>query len=146
MTSIANSHTPHAARISHLLVQASEAPAQHVFTQIYHERALAQAKALDDATQRGEALGALQGMVVSLKDNFDVAGETTLAGTIVCQGEPVAQQDAVAVARLRAADAIFIRSCMFWCCSILRLTVLMIASSVDAWTMNAFTAFFWPKR
>lgn len=108
MTSIANSHTPHAARISHLLVQASEAPAQHVFTQIYHERALAQAKALDDATQRGEALGVLQGMVVSLKDNFDVAGETTLAGTIVCQGEPVAQQDAVAVARLRAAGAVFI--------------------------------------
>jgi aspartyl-tRNA(Asn)/glutamyl-tRNA(Gln) amidotransferase subunit A len=108
MTSIANSHTSHAPRISHLLAQASEASAQHVFTQIYHERALAQAKALDEATQRGEALGALQGMVVSLKDNFDVAGETTLAGTIVCQGEPVAQHDAVAVARLRAAGAIFI--------------------------------------
>lgn len=108
MTSTANSQTSHAARLSHFLTQASDASAQHVFTQIYHAHAMAQAKALDNATQRGEALGALQGMVVSLKDNFDMAGETTLAGTIVCQGEPVAQQDAVAVARLRSAGAIFI--------------------------------------
>lgn len=108
MTPIAHSHTSHAAHVNHLLAQASDASAQHVFTQIYRERALAQAKELDDSTQRGDALGALQGMVVSLKDNFDVAGETTLAGTVVCQGEPAAKKDAVAVARLRAAGAIFI--------------------------------------
>ena len=111
MTTNANSSlspVTHEAHVNRLLAQASQAPAQHVFTHIYQEAALVQARQLDDANQRGVSLGALHGMVLSLKDNFDVAGETTMAGTLVCQGEPVARQDAIAVARLRAAGAIFI--------------------------------------
>lgn len=108
MTPTAHSPLSHETHVSRLLAQASDASAQHVFTRVYREAALAQARQLDDATQRGVSWGALHGMVVSLKDNFDVAGETTLAGTLVCQGEPAAQQDAIAVARLRAAGAIFI--------------------------------------
>ena len=90
MTSTANPPPPHAtheAHVNRLLAQASQAPAQHVFTHIYHEAALAQARQSDDATQRGVSLGALHGMVLSLKDNFEVAGETTMAGTLVCQGD-----------------------------------------------------------
>ena len=70
MTPIAHSHTSHAAHVNHLLAQASDASAQHVFTQIYRERALAQAKELDDSTQRGDALGALQGMTLKTHTEF----------------------------------------------------------------------------
>src|SRR5450830_1602737 len=45
------------------------------------------------------------GLPVSVKDLYDVAGETTLAGSVVCRGEPVAAADAPAVARLRGAGA-----------------------------------------
>ena len=98
MTPTAHSPLSHETHVSRVLAQASDASAQHVFTRVYREAALAHARQLDDATQRGVSCGALHGMVVSLKDNFDVAGETTLAGTLVCQGEPVAQHDALAVA------------------------------------------------
>ncbi len=108
MTSHPHSRASHEVQIRSVLAQTQTSPAQHVFTQIYHDNALEQARGVDVATSRGASLGALHGMVISLKDNFDVAGETTLAGTVVCQGEPVAQHDAVAVARLRAAGAIFI--------------------------------------
>ena len=111
MTTTANSplsNETYEKHVSRLLVKASQVPAQHVFTHIYQEAALAQARQCDEATQRSVSLGALHGMVLSLKDNFDVAGETTMAGTLVCQGELTAQQDAIALARLRAAGAIFI--------------------------------------
>ena len=91
-----------------LLTRTADAAAQHVFTKLYREAALAQAHAADEAMQCGASLGALHGKVISLKDNFDVAGETTLAGALVCEGEPPALHDAPAVARLRSAGAIFI--------------------------------------
>lgn len=47
----------------------------------------------------------LAGLPVSVKDLFDVAGETTAAGSTVLGDAPVAQRDAAAVARLRAAGA-----------------------------------------
>ncbi len=98
----------HASHVRHLLAQTQDTTAQHVFTRVYHDTALAQATAADQAHAKGQSLGALHGMVVSLKDNLDVAGETTMAGTLVCEGDPVAQQDAPVVARLRQAGAILI--------------------------------------
>ncbi len=98
----------HASHVRHLLAQTQDTTAQHVFTRVYHDTALAQAAAADQAHAKGQSLGALHGMVVSLKDNLDVAGETTMAGTLVCEGDPVAQQDAPVVARLRQAGAILI--------------------------------------
>jgi aspartyl-tRNA(Asn)/glutamyl-tRNA(Gln) amidotransferase subunit A len=50
----------------------------------------------------------LAGLPVSVKDLFDVAGEPTTAGSLVLAGAPVANNDALAVARLRAAGAILI--------------------------------------
>ena len=48
----------------------------------------------------------LAGIPVSVKDLFDVAGQTTAAGSIVLAQAPVAAQDCPAVARLRAAGAV----------------------------------------
>jgi aspartyl-tRNA(Asn)/glutamyl-tRNA(Gln) amidotransferase subunit A len=48
----------------------------------------------------------LAGLAVSVKDLFDVAGQSTHAGSRVLQGCAPASSDAVAVARLRAAGAV----------------------------------------
>ena len=48
----------------------------------------------------------LEGITVSVKDLFDVAGEVTGAGSTVLRSRPAATQDAPVVARLRAAGAI----------------------------------------
>ena len=50
--------------------------------------------------------GPLAGMQVSVKDLFDVAGQTTAAGSKVLANSPAAIVDSVAVARLRAAGAV----------------------------------------
>lgn len=47
----------------------------------------------------------LAGLSVSVKDLFDVAGQTTAAGSLVLANAPAAQQDCPAIARLRAAGA-----------------------------------------
>jgi aspartyl-tRNA(Asn)/glutamyl-tRNA(Gln) amidotransferase subunit A len=48
----------------------------------------------------------LAGMAVSIKDLFDVAGQTTAAGSTILSGAPPALADCAAVARLRAAGAV----------------------------------------
>ena len=48
----------------------------------------------------------LAGIPISVKDLFDVAGQTTAAGSTVLAQAPVAAQDCPAVARLRAAGAV----------------------------------------
>ena len=56
------------------------------------------------ATELSQPLG---GMPVSIKDLFDVAGQSTAAGSTVLAQAPVAISDSLAVARLRAAGAVF---------------------------------------
>ena len=48
---------------------------------------------------------ALAGLSVSVKDLFDIAGQTTTAGSVVLADAPPATHDSVEVARLRAAGA-----------------------------------------
>lgn len=50
----------------------------------------------------------LAGLAVSIKDLFDVAGQTTGAGSIALRDAPPAERDSVAVDRLRRAGAAFI--------------------------------------
>ncbi|MDO5498296.1 MAG: amidase [Propionibacteriaceae bacterium] len=77
--------------------------AAHVFTATYAADALAAARAADAA---GRDPGRpLAGLPITIKDLFDVAGKTTLSGTIVRRGLPAAEADAVVVARLRRAGA-----------------------------------------
>lgn len=79
-----------------------------VFVKIYPETARAEADAADQRAARGETLGPLDGKIVSIKDLFDVAGEPTLAGSIIRKVAEPAGQDAVIVERLRKAGAIII--------------------------------------
>ncbi|WP_218005583.1 amidase family protein [Janibacter terrae] len=77
--------------------------AAHVFTRTYAADALAAARAADVAAPGPER--PLAGLPVTIKDLFDVAGETTLSGTSVRRGLPAAEADAVVVARLRRSGA-----------------------------------------
>lgn len=70
------------------------------------ERARAAAKAADAALAKGEA-GALLGLPMTVKESFNVAGLPTTWGIPKTEKIPVTQ-DAVAVARLKAAGAVIL--------------------------------------
>jgi len=65
-----------------------------------------QAEAADAALRRGELLGRLHGVPMTIKDAYDVAGLRTTVGTPVL--DRVAEQDSTVAARLRAEGAIII--------------------------------------
>ena len=96
----------------HEALQGAQAPAAaHVFTHLFADTALEQARAADAARRAassGSNLGAMHGLPITIKDNFDVCGHTTMAGTVVCEGEAAATQDAPAVSRLRQAGAVML--------------------------------------
>jgi aspartyl-tRNA(Asn)/glutamyl-tRNA(Gln) amidotransferase subunit A len=76
---------------------------------IYGDTARAAADASDARAARGRLLGPLDGVVVSIKDLFDVAGEPTRAGSkILAEEAAPAAADAAIVQRLRQAGAIII--------------------------------------
>ena len=78
------------------------------FLKVYADRARAAAQASDLLRSAGLSRSVLEGLPISIKDLFDVAGETTLAGSVVRQEAPVATEDAEVVRRLQAAGAIVI--------------------------------------
>ena len=76
---------------------------------VYAEAARAAADAADARAKAGKAIGALDGVIVSIKDLFDVAGEVTRAGSRVLADEGlIAPADAPVVRRLRAAGAVIV--------------------------------------
>jgi aspartyl-tRNA(Asn)/glutamyl-tRNA(Gln) amidotransferase subunit A len=78
------------------------------FTVVYAESARAQADAIDRLRASGVDLSPLAGLPISIKDLFDVAGETTRAGSRVLAEAPPAEHDARIVALLRSAGAVII--------------------------------------
>jgi aspartyl-tRNA(Asn)/glutamyl-tRNA(Gln) amidotransferase subunit A len=76
------------------------------FLKVYAEEARTDADHADRLRSRGIKRSRIDGLPVSLKDLFDVAGDVTRAGSKVLALE--AKRDAGAVARLRAAGAIFV--------------------------------------
>jgi aspartyl-tRNA(Asn)/glutamyl-tRNA(Gln) amidotransferase subunit A len=59
-------------------------PQLHVFNEVHADRALGRAREIDAARSRGEALGALAGVPVALKDNLCLAyGRTTCSSRIL---------------------------------------------------------------
>lgn len=102
---LARGETTREALVAGALEKATQPAAKSVFTKMYPEAALAAARAADAAHKAGIAQPALAGLPVSIKDLYGVAGETTMAGSVVCQGEPAQTQDAPVVARLRAAGS-----------------------------------------
>ncbi len=70
-----------------------------------------------DAAARGGA-GALAGVVVAVKDVFDVAGMATTANARLFAGVGPAVRDSAVVARLRAAGAVIIGKANCWVMSV----------------------------
>ena len=76
---------------------------------LYAGGARVAADAADARAARGVSLGPLDGVIVSIKDLFDVAGEVTRAGSKILAAEAApAAADAVVVERLRAAGAVIV--------------------------------------
>ena len=78
------------------------------FLKVYEEQARADAEHSDRLRRQGVVRSGVEGLPVSLKDLYDVAGDVTRAGSKLLAGAPPAKQDAAAVARLRAAGAVFV--------------------------------------
>lgn len=79
-----------------------------VFTKLYAESALVQARASDTLRAAGIVRSAVEGLPISIKDLFDIEGETTMAGSVAREGEPAADANAEVVQRLIAAGAVII--------------------------------------
>lgn len=85
------------------------------FTEVTRERALIEAAAVDEQRAllskkpaEGGALPPLAGVPYAVKNLFDVEGIRTLAGSKINRERAPAKQDAVLVARMRAAGAVLL--------------------------------------
>src|SRR6202161_2214576 len=83
-------------------------PLLNSFTAVTERRALARAQALDAARAKGERLPALAGVAVAVKNLFDVARFSTLAGSKITRDLPPATRDAALIERLETAGAILV--------------------------------------
>lgn len=79
-----------------------------VYTEIHADAARAAAQASDLLRARGLARSPLEGLPISVKDLFDIAGRNTRAGSVVLAEAPPATRTALVVERLQAAGAIVI--------------------------------------
>ena len=83
----------------------------NAFTDVTEHRALRTAAALDARLAAGDPTAhalLLPGVPFAVKNLFDVAGITTLAGSKIERGRPAAGHDAPLVARLQAAGAVLV--------------------------------------
>ena len=87
-------------------IAAPDGEGKRAFMKVYAEAARADADHCDRLRKAGVRRSPIDGLPVSLKDLFDVASDVTRAGSKVLSKE--AKEDAPALARLRAAGAIFI--------------------------------------
>lgn len=78
------------------------------FTTVTAETALADAERIDREIAQGRNPGCLAGVPFAVKNLFDIAGLTTLAGAKINAENPPATQDATAVARLKQAGAVLV--------------------------------------
>ena len=78
------------------------------FMKTYAQMALAEAEHSDRLRSAGIVRSPLEGIPISVKDLYDVAGDVTRAGSKVLNDAPPAAADAPAVARLRAAGAVIV--------------------------------------
>jgi Asp-tRNA(Asn)/Glu-tRNA(Gln) amidotransferase A subunit family amidase len=82
-------------------------PQLHCFAHLDAEGARQQALVADTAITRGDHLGPLHGVPVTIKSNIDVAGWPCSAGSLL-RKDYVAERDAPVVTRLRSAGAIIL--------------------------------------
>jgi Asp-tRNA(Asn)/Glu-tRNA(Gln) amidotransferase A subunit family amidase len=82
-------------------------PSLNAFVHVDGEGARRQAQAAEAKILRGDAVGSLDGMAISIKSCIDVAGWPCPAGSRL-RADYVANEEAVLVSRLRAAGAILV--------------------------------------
>jgi AtzE family amidohydrolase len=82
--------------------------ALNCFTRVLDDTALAGAERIDRLVAAGGDPGPLAGVPFAVKNLFDVAGVTTLAGSRIHAEHPPARRDAAAVAALRRAGAVLV--------------------------------------
>ena len=82
-------------------------PALNAVVQLRAEEARAEARRADDAVARGEALGPLHGVPVTIKDSLDTVGMITTGGSMG-RAAFVPERDATVVRRVKAAGAILL--------------------------------------
>jgi AtzE family amidohydrolase len=87
---------------------ATRGPAINAFTTVLAEQARGDADRVDAALAAGGDPGPLAGLPFAVKNLFDVAGITTLAGSRINRDRPPAARDAHAVAALRGAGAVLV--------------------------------------
>jgi aspartyl-tRNA(Asn)/glutamyl-tRNA(Gln) amidotransferase subunit A len=88
------------------LAQIRTRPSLNAFVTVLEERALEQARQLEEELRAGRCRGPLHGIPIALKDLVDLAGTRTTSGSAVpCD---VATTDAAVVRRLRDAGAVLI--------------------------------------
>jgi aspartyl-tRNA(Asn)/glutamyl-tRNA(Gln) amidotransferase subunit A len=79
-----------------------------VYTELFEEAALDSATRSDERLAIGRPARALEGVPISIKDLFDVAGSVTRAASIALSEAAPAESDAPVVSRLRAAGAVIV--------------------------------------
>lgn len=105
MTASSRDRTEHALA----LIADTQGEGQRSCLTVYAEAARAAADAADARARAGSSLGALDGVVITIKDLFDVQGEVTRAGSpALARASQPAAADAPVVARLRAAGAVIV--------------------------------------
>ena len=78
------------------------------FLSVSHDKARAQADAMDSLRKSGSEPSAYAGIPISVKDLYDVKGEVTGAGSKILSTSAPAGQDAPTIARLRHAGFVFV--------------------------------------
>jgi AtzE family amidohydrolase len=87
---------------------ATRGPAVNAFTTVLAAQARADADRVDAALAARRDPGPLAGVPFAVKDLFDIAGVTTLAGSKINAERPPATRDAAAVGALRRAGAVLL--------------------------------------
>ncbi len=78
------------------------------FTAVMAEKAVIDAARIDQEIAQGKNPGVLAGVPFAVKNLFDIAGLTTLAGAKINAENPPATQDATAITKLKQAGAVLI--------------------------------------
>lgn len=90
------------------LTRAAQGEGPRVFTRVFTDSALAEARASDGLRAAGLARSPLEGLPISVKDLFDIEGLPTTAGSRLLANAAPATQTAQVVQRLRCAGAIIV--------------------------------------